>query len=72
MLPVTINYHGCVAFLPIVLGCTKPSKILQKLNSVGDHLKKKRIGQLLTQLELAKHISVEVATVFNSENTANK
>jgi DNA-binding XRE family transcriptional regulator len=72
MFIISINPHGCVALLPIVLICTKPSKILQKLNSIGDHLKKKRIEQILTQLELAKHLSVQETTISNWENNRSK
>jgi DNA-binding XRE family transcriptional regulator len=61
-----------VALLPIVLTCIKPSKILQILNSIGDHLKKKRFEQLLTQLELAKRPRVEETTIYNWENNRSK
>ena len=57
-----------MALLPIVLTCTKPSKTPQILNSIGDHLKKKRIEQNLTQLDLAKLIGVEEDTICNWEN----
>ncbi|MHB8581523.1 MAG: helix-turn-helix domain-containing protein [Ignavibacteriaceae bacterium] len=68
----TINSHSCVALLPIVLSCTKPSKIPQKLNSIGDHLKKKRLERQLTQLQLARLIGVEETSIYNWENNRSK
>jgi transcriptional regulator with XRE-family HTH domain len=62
-----MNPHGCVALLPIVLTCTKPSKIPQILVSIGDHLRKKRIEQHLTQLEVSKLLRVEENTICNWE-----
>ena len=54
MLPAIINFHGCVALLPIVLIGSKPSKIPQNLVSGGDHIKKKQIELNLLQIEVAR------------------
>ena len=64
--------HSCVALLPIVLSCPKPSKISQNLISIGDHLKKKRLERQLTQLQLARIIGVEETSVYNWENNRSK
>ena len=64
--------HSCVALLPIVLSCTKPSKIPQKLISIGDNIKKKRLERQLTQLQLARLIGVEETSIYNWENNRSK
>ena len=66
-----MNPHGCVAFLPIVLTCTKPSKIPQILNSIGDHLRKKRLEEHLTQADVAQLLGVNKISIENWENNHN-
>ena len=40
----------------------------QNLISIGDHIKKKRLEQQLTQLQLARLIGIEETSVYNWEN----
>ena len=68
----TTNSHSCVALLPIVLSCPKPSKIPKILISIGDHIKKKRLEKQLTQLQLARLIGVKEESVYNWENDRSK
>jgi hypothetical protein len=63
ILPITISFHGYVALLPIVLSCTKPSKIPHKLNSIGNKIIAYRKEHGLSQRKFAKLTGVDKTTI---------
>jgi transcriptional regulator with XRE-family HTH domain len=59
--------HGCVAILPIVLICSKPTKIPQNPQTWGEHIKKRRLELELYQSQVAEIIGVTESTITNWE-----
>ena len=62
--------HSRVAFLPFVplrIKCKKPKKYVDDPQSIGEHIRKRRIELGLSQPDLAKLLGVSSATVLNWE-----
>jgi transcriptional regulator with XRE-family HTH domain len=55
-------------FCSIQLTVPKPTKPLPILNTVGDHIRRRRLELNLVQRELAERIGVEVDTILNWEH----
>ncbi|MGD0589996.1 MAG: helix-turn-helix transcriptional regulator [Bacteroidota bacterium] len=59
--------QGCVAILPIVIKCSKPTKIPQNPQTWGEHIKKRRLELGLFQSQVAKILGVTESTITNWE-----
>jgi DNA-binding XRE family transcriptional regulator len=56
----------------ITLKASKPSKIIQNPQSLGEHIRKKRMELNLFQKDVAKIIGVEETSIYNWENNQSK
>ena len=52
----------------ITLSARKPTKLPTVLNTVGDHIKKRRLELGLLQRQLAEHLGVKTDTILNWEH----
>ncbi|MBI2618772.1 MAG: transcriptional regulator [Ignavibacteriales bacterium] len=55
-------------FCHIRLSAPKPSKLPTVLNTIGDHIRKRRLELGLLQREVADRLSVKVDTILNWEH----
>lgn len=72
MFMTSLNLHPCVANVPIVFKCRKPSKILENPKTIGDHIRNRRLELKLLQKEVASKLGVSEATIWNWENNRTK
>jgi len=61
------NPRVALPFCSITLTAQKPSKIPQNLQTLGDHIKKRRLELGLYQLQVAEAIGVDECTITNWE-----
>lgn len=74
-LVATIQLHGRVAFLPltpVALKCLKPNETDCEPQTLGQHIKKRRLELRLTQKGAAARIGVTAGTIFNWENEVGR
>ena len=69
MLPATGDSHPCVAFCHAELRAPKPKSVQypQEINSLGDHIRARRLDLKLLQKQVAEQIGVNAATITNWE-----
>jgi transcriptional regulator with XRE-family HTH domain len=58
--------------LYVSLGRATRSRIPEKLESIGDHLLRRRLALKLLQRQVAKQLDVNVASIVNWENNLSK
>jgi transcriptional regulator with XRE-family HTH domain len=58
--------------LYVSLGRATRSRIPEKLESIGDHLLRRRLALKLLQRQVAKQLEVNVASIVNWENNLSK
>jgi transcriptional regulator with XRE-family HTH domain len=66
--------HPCVAFLSCDLKARRPpnSKYPKQLNSLGDHIRKRRLDLALHQKQVAEKIGVDEDTIYRWESNESK
>ena len=72
MFSAFLNKHGCVAILPIVFKCSKPTRIPQNPQTWGGYIKKQRLELGLFQTQVAKILGVTECTISNWEKNYSK
>jgi DNA-binding XRE family transcriptional regulator len=71
----TLFQHSCVAFLPcarLILKGMKPKEVALEPQSLGEHIKRRRLELGLSQPQAAEALSVDPITVLNWEKGKTK